>query len=52
MIFYSILFYIELYFFPVHCKKKVGDFPVPSRDVTNQTLPGREFIPHPGEFGC
>jgi hypothetical protein len=25
-----------------HCKKKVTDFPVPSRDVTNQTLPGRE----------
>ncbi len=23
----------------VHCKK-VNDFPVPSRDVTNQTLPG------------
>jgi hypothetical protein len=22
--------------------KKVPDFPVPSRDVTNQTLPGRE----------
>ncbi len=22
--------------------KKVNDFPVPSRDVTNQTLPGRE----------
>jgi hypothetical protein len=25
----------------MHCKK-VSDFPVPSRDVTNQTLPGRE----------
>jgi hypothetical protein len=25
----------------IHCKK--GDFPVPSRDVTNQTLPGREY---------
>jgi hypothetical protein len=23
-------------------KKKVIDFPVPSRDVNNQTLPGRE----------
>ncbi len=23
-------------------KKKVSDFPVPSQDVTNQTLPGRE----------
>jgi hypothetical protein len=22
--------------------KKISDFPVPSRDVTNQTLPGRE----------
>ncbi len=26
----------------VHCKKRVNDFPIPSRDVTNQTLPGRE----------
>jgi hypothetical protein len=26
----------------VHCKIKDGDFPVSSRDVTNQTLPGRE----------
>jgi hypothetical protein len=26
----------------LHCKKKVSDFPVPSRDVTNQTLPDRE----------
>ncbi len=25
----------------VHCKKKVSDFPVPSRDVANQTLAGR-----------
>jgi hypothetical protein len=24
--------------------KKVNDFPVPSRDVTNQTLPGRECL--------
>ncbi len=24
--------------------KKVNDFPVPSRDVTNQTLPGREWV--------
>ncbi len=24
----------------VYCKKKVSDFPVPSRDVTNQTVPG------------
>jgi hypothetical protein len=26
-----------------YTKKKVSDFPVPSRDVTNQTLPGREL---------
>ncbi len=26
----------------VHCKKKVSGFPVPSRDVTHQTLPGWE----------
>ncbi len=26
----------------LHCKKKVGNFPVPSRDVINQTLPGWE----------
>jgi hypothetical protein len=25
-----------------HCKKKFSDFPVTSRDVTNQTLPGGE----------
>jgi hypothetical protein len=28
----------------VHCKKMVSDFPVPSRDVTNQTLPGGESV--------
>jgi hypothetical protein len=28
----------------LHCKKKVRDFPVPSRDVTNQTLSGREKL--------
>ncbi len=27
---------------PLHCKKKVIGFPLPSRDVSNQTLPGRE----------
>jgi hypothetical protein len=27
---------------PAHCKKKASGFPVPSRDVTYQTLPGRE----------
>jgi hypothetical protein len=26
----------------IHCKKKASGFPVPSRDVTNQTLPNRE----------
>jgi hypothetical protein len=25
-------------------QKKDGDFPVPSRNVTNQTLPGREYL--------
>jgi hypothetical protein len=27
----------------LHCKKKVSDFPVPNRDVTNQTLPDQEI---------
>jgi hypothetical protein len=27
----------------IHCKKKVSDFSVPSLDVNNQTLPGREL---------
>jgi hypothetical protein len=34
--------------------EKVIVFPVPSRDVTDQTLPGREnnlIIPGQGEFG-
>jgi hypothetical protein len=33
--------------------KRKKDFPVPSRYVTNQTLPGREYlnIPGQGEFG-
>ncbi len=26
----------------LHCKKGYSEFPFPSRDVTNQTLPGRE----------
>ncbi len=38
----------------LHCKKGIG-FPVPSRDVTDHTLPGRESlnysIPMQGEFG-
>ncbi len=28
----------------LHCKKKVSHFPVPSRDVTDQTLPGQEKL--------
>ena len=28
----------------LHCKKKFRDFSVPSRDVTNQTLPGKELF--------
>ncbi len=28
----------------VHCKKKVSDIPVPSRDATYQTLPWRPFL--------
>jgi hypothetical protein len=39
------VFYILLY-------KKVSNFPVPSRHVTNQTLPGREkLFPAQREFG-
>ncbi len=39
-------------------KKKVHEFPVSSRDVTNQTPTGQEkfnydvIIPAQGEFGC
>ncbi len=29
---------------PLHCKKKVRHFPVPSRDVTDQTFSGREKL--------
>jgi hypothetical protein len=29
---------------PRYTVKKVNDFPVPSRDVTDQTLPGRELL--------
>jgi hypothetical protein len=38
----------------VALKKKISDFPVPSGDVTYQTLPGREsnlIIPGQEEFG-
>jgi hypothetical protein len=41
----------------IHRKKKVHEFPVSSRDVTNQTPPGQEkfsydvIIPAQGEFG-
>jgi hypothetical protein len=36
-----------------HTVKKVVDFPVLSRDVTNQTLPGEDnlIIPSQEEFG-
>jgi hypothetical protein len=39
----------------VHCKKRfVVGFPVPSRDVTDQTLPGREYFNYsrPGMRVC
>jgi hypothetical protein len=38
----------------IYTVKKVLDFPVPCRDVTYHTLPGREYnliIPAQGEFG-
>ncbi len=37
----------------VHCKNKVSDFPVPSRDVSNElSLAGNnQIIPRQGEFG-
>jgi hypothetical protein len=28
----------------LHCKKKVTNFPVPSRDVTNQALPSLDLL--------
>jgi hypothetical protein len=43
--------------FALHTVKKVHEFPVSSRDVTNQTPPGQEkfsydvIIPAQGEFG-
>jgi hypothetical protein len=43
--------------FLLHTVKKVHEFPVSSRDVTNQTPPGQEqfsydvIIPAQGEFG-
>jgi hypothetical protein len=42
---------------PLILQKKVSDFPIPSQDVTNQTLPDRELfntsliIPGQGMFG-
>jgi hypothetical protein len=44
-------------FLPLHRKKKVCEFPVPSRDVTTKLSLGgnndviTEFIPAQGEFG-
>jgi len=32
----------DLYAYCTHCKKRFRGIPVPSRDVTSQTLPGRE----------
>jgi NhaP-type Na+/H+ or K+/H+ antiporter len=41
----GIIALIGMYILHVYTVKKVNDFPVPSRDVTNQTLPGRkDFI--------
>jgi hypothetical protein len=33
----------------VHCKKRLSTFSVPSRDVTYQTIPGREYLSIPGQ---
>jgi hypothetical protein len=39
--------------YTLHCKKKISHFPVPSWDVTYQTLHSREnlIIPGQGDFG-
>jgi hypothetical protein len=34
----------QFFFFYLYTIKKVSDFTVPSRDVTNQTLPGRRDV--------
>ncbi len=34
----------DFHFSTLHCKKKVSDIPVPSRDVTSQTLNSREKL--------
>ncbi len=36
--------FLQWYELRLHCKKKVGGFPVAIRDVTYQTLPGRELF--------
>jgi hypothetical protein len=35
---------VLIYNFIIYTVKKVSHFPVPSRDVTDQTLPGREKL--------
>jgi hypothetical protein len=34
--------FIVVQAFELHCKKRLAVFPVPSRDFTYQSLPGRE----------
>ncbi len=43
-LFYTIFEQIIVYFGPEYTVKKVRHFPVLSRDVTNQTLLGRELF--------
>ncbi len=48
------IFWLGVEFRSMHCKKKSSDFPVPSGDVTNQTLSlaGKNVIfLRQGEFG-
>jgi hypothetical protein len=42
IILYTSVQFMCKHILPLHCKKKVGDIPVPSRDVSYQTLLGRE----------
>ncbi len=37
------VFHFALHSSHIHCKKRLTIFPVPSRNATNQTLPGREY---------
>jgi hypothetical protein len=36
--------FTKSFLLPIHCNKRLAVFPVPSRDVTYQTLPGREYL--------